>query len=57
MVPFAITVTNGDTNAARYKFYLNGSFLGQSGTDKSPPISKVRTNQWLGRSGGGTMRT
>ena len=49
----AVTVTNGDTNAARYKFYLNGSFLGQSGTDKSPPISKVRTNQWLGRSNWG----
>ena len=48
-----VTVTNGDTNACRYKFYLNGSFLGQSGTDKSPPISKPRSNQWLGRSNWG----
>ena len=48
-----VTVTNGDTNAARYKFYLNGSFLGQSGADKSPPISKPRSNQWLGRSNWG----
>ena len=29
----------------RYKFYLNGSFLGQSGTDKSPPlVSHVQIN-------------
>ena len=31
------------------KVYKNGTFVGQSGTDKSPPDNITRGQQWLGR--------
>ena len=47
------TIDDGGTNATRYRVYLNGAFLGMSGNDKSPPVSKVRTKAYLGRSNWG----
>ena len=49
----AFTIDNGGINASRYRVYMNGAFLGMSNNDKSPPISKVRTNSYLGRSNWG----
>ena len=46
---FTATIDNGGTNAARMKVYKNGTFLGQSGIDKTAPDNLSRAKQWLGR--------
>ena len=46
---FSATIDGGGTNGARMKVYKNGAFVGQSGTDKSPPDNITRGQQWLGR--------
>ena len=46
---FAATIDGGGTNGTRMKVYKNGAFVGQSGTDKSPPDNIARGQQWLGR--------
>ena len=43
----AFTVTDSPTNTARYKIYRDGSYLGQSGNDKTMPVSKVAPSNGL----------
>ena len=39
--------TGAEPRGARMKVYKNGAFVGQSGTDKSPPDNITRGQQWL----------
>ena len=44
---FTATIDGGGTNGARMKVYKNGTFVGQSGTDKSPrTTSPADSNGW-----------
>jgi len=49
-IHLAVAMNDGGTNASTLKVYKNGTLFYTSSSNLSPPIEKIRTQQFIGRS-------